>query len=111
MAAPTRFYGPTIGRRRGTSISARWRRSSANRPTDDLTRDWSVMGRYRFVLRPKWILSHVLVLVLVVVMINLSFWQLRRLDEKKTYNASVRANESLAAMPIESLLKTSDPTS
>jgi cytochrome oxidase assembly protein ShyY1 len=69
------------------------------------------MERYRFVLRPKWILSHVLVLVLVVVMINLGFWQLRRLHEKKTYNSSVRANESIAAAPIESLLHPNDPSS
>ena len=57
------------------------------------------MSRYRFALRPKWLLSHVLVLALVVVMINLGFWQLRRLDEKKAHNASVRANESVAIAP------------
>ena len=40
-----------------------------------------LMSRYRFVLQPKWILSHLFVFVLVVTMINLGFWQLRRLDE------------------------------
>ena len=69
------------------------------------------MTRYRFALRPKWILSHVLVLTLIVVMINLGFWQLRRLHEKKTFNAAVTANESLPAAPIDSLLHTSDPAS
>ena len=69
------------------------------------------MDRYRFALRPKWLLSHVLILILIVVMINLGFWQLRRLDEKKTYNRSVQANESLAAVPVESLLQPTDPTS
>jgi cytochrome oxidase assembly protein ShyY1 len=69
------------------------------------------MSRYRFALRPRWILSHVLILVLVVVMINLGFWQLRRLDEKKTYNASVRANESVPAAPIDTLLHANDPSS
>jgi cytochrome oxidase assembly protein ShyY1 len=69
------------------------------------------VGRYRFVLRPRWILSHVLVLALVVVMINLGFWQLRRLDEKKSYNASVRAHESLPIAPIDSLLHPNDPSS
>ncbi|MEY2402475.1 MAG: hypothetical protein QOD38_26 [Acidimicrobiaceae bacterium] len=69
------------------------------------------MSRYRFALRPKWLLSHVLVLALVVVMINLGFWQLRRLDEKKAYNSSVRANESLAVAPIDTLLQPSDPAS
>ena len=69
------------------------------------------MDRYRFALRPRWILSHVLVLLLVIVMINLGFWQLRRLDEKKTHNAAVRRNEAVAAGPIESLLQPNDPTS
>lgn len=69
------------------------------------------MSRYRFALRPKWILSHVLIALLVIVMINLGFWQLRRLDEKKAYNASVRANEAQPIAPITSLLQPSDPTS
>jgi surfeit locus 1 family protein len=53
---------------------------------------------YRFVLRPKWILSHLLVLLLVVLMVGLGFWQLRRLDERKELNAAVRDNAS--AEPI-----------
>jgi cytochrome oxidase assembly protein ShyY1 len=69
------------------------------------------MGRYRFTLRPKWILSHVLILVLIIVMINLGFWQLRRLHEKKTYNASVRANEAQAIEPVDAVLQPTDPTS
>ncbi|MEY2430549.1 MAG: hypothetical protein QOC92_274 [Acidimicrobiaceae bacterium] len=69
------------------------------------------MDRYRFVLRPRWILSHLLVLVLIVVMVNLGFWQLRRLDEKKTHNAAVRANESLAVAPVESMLRPDEPAS
>ena len=69
------------------------------------------MARYRFALRPRWILSHVLILVLVVVMVNLGFWQLRRLDEKKAHNAEVRRNEAIAAAPVDTILQTSDPTS
>src|SRR3954451_1369516 len=69
------------------------------------------MSRYRFALRPKWILSHLLVLILIVVMINLGFWQLRRLQEKKDYNASVRANEALPVAPIDALLHPGEPTS
>ncbi len=52
---------------------------------------------YRFALRPFWIASHVLVVVLVVVMVNLGFWQLRRLDERKAFNDTVRA--ALARTP------------
>ena len=43
-----------------------------------------------FARRPRWILSHILVLLLIIAMINLGFWQLRRLDEKKTLNSHIR---------------------
>src|SRR6476646_4810149 len=69
------------------------------------------MSRYRFALRPRWILSHLLVLVLVITMISLGFWQLRRLHERRTYNASVRANESQTAEPVEDVLHAGDPES
>ena len=36
------------------------------------------MANARFLLRPRWLLSHLLVALLVVTMINLGFWQLRR---------------------------------
>ena len=69
------------------------------------------MARYRFALRPRWILSHLLVLVLIIVMINLGFWQLRRLHERRTYNSSVRANESQPAQPVDDVLHPGDPVS
>ena len=53
---------------------------------------------YRFALRPKWILSHLFVVGLVVLMVNLGFWQLRRLDERRAFNDTVRA--SLTADPV-----------
>lgn len=59
---------------------------------------------YRFLLRPRWLLLHLLVLVLVVVMVNLGLWQLRRLDERRTYNDEVRAAQQLPAEPIDVLL-------
>ena len=36
------------------------------------------MARYRFALAPKWIVSHLFVLALIITMINLGLWQLRR---------------------------------
>jgi len=45
---------------------------------------------YRFALGPKWILSHLFVLALIVLMINLGFWQLRRLDQRRAFNDTVR---------------------
>lgn len=53
---------------------------------------------YRFVLRPFWILSHLFVVALVVLMVNLGFWQLRRLDQRRAFNDEVRT--ALAAEPV-----------
>jgi surfeit locus 1 family protein len=53
----------------------------------------------------------VLVLLLVVVMINLGFWQLRRLDERKAYNRSVRVNESQPVAPLDEVIQPNDPSS
>jgi surfeit locus 1 family protein len=49
--------------------------------------------RWRFALTPKWIVRHVLVVALVVTMIFLGFWQLRRLDDKRTYKDLVAARQ------------------
>ena len=58
----------------------------------------------RFLLRPRWLLSHVLVALLVVTMINLGFWQLRRLDEKRDRNALIEARQDEPVVPVEELL-------
>lgn len=59
---------------------------------------------YRFVWRPGWILSHIFVLACVVLFIVLAFWQLSRLDERRTYNATVAARESDEVLPLQTLL-------
>lgn len=55
---------------------------------------------YRFVLRPRWIAGHLVVVLAIVVMVNLGFWQLRRLDERRAYNERV---EDRTAEPIASV--------
>jgi surfeit locus 1 family protein len=60
---------------------------------------------YRFALRPKWIVSHLLIVLLVVVMVNLGFWQLRRLDQKKDFNRLVRGREAAAVVPLDDALQ------
>ena len=55
---------------------------------------------YRFAFRPLWILSHLLVVFLVILFVNLGFWQLRRLDERKDFNAQVEANASAEPVPL-----------
>lgn len=62
----------------------------------------------RFLLGPWWLLSHVLVLLLVVVMINFGFWQLRRLDEKRERNDLVEARMAQPVVPVDDLLAPGD---
>lgn len=53
-----------------------------------------------FWLRPKWVVGHVLVVVLVVAFVNFGFWQLRRLDERRSANAVVEARSSVPVQPL-----------
>jgi surfeit locus 1 family protein len=53
---------------------------------------------YRFLRQPKWIAFTALIVVLVVGMLNLALWQLRRLDERRDRNDRVAA--ALAAGPV-----------
>jgi cytochrome oxidase assembly protein ShyY1 len=62
------------------------------------------MSRYRFALRPKWILSHLFVLALIAAMISAGFWQLRRLEEKKDRNDRISARTAQPIVPVEGLL-------
>lgn len=64
---------------------------------------------YRFLLRPRWLLLHALVLLVVVVMISLGFWQLRRLDEKQDRNAEITARSDEPVVPIDELVDPAAP--
>ncbi len=59
---------------------------------------------YTFLLKPKWIGFHLLCLGAVVAMISLGLWQLRRLDEKKTFNSQVTEHTNADVAPLESAL-------
>lgn len=59
---------------------------------------------YRFLVSPKWLGFHLLVLTAVIVMVNLSFWQMDRLQERREFNASVTARVDLPNTPVEDLL-------
>jgi cytochrome oxidase assembly protein ShyY1 len=63
---------------------------------------------WQFARTPKWIVRHVLVIVLVVVMVNLGFWQLRRLDEKKDHKALVEARQDEPVVDVGALLDRGD---
>jgi surfeit locus 1 family protein len=58
----------------------------------------------RFLLRPLWLLSHLLVVALVVLMISLGFWQLDRLEERRDRNAVIEARSEQPVVPVEDLL-------
>jgi len=66
-----------------------------------------------FLLRPKWIAFHLLVLGSVALMIWLAFWQLDRLDERRAFNDLVAEQIEIAPVPLEDLLVEAgdDPTS
>lgn len=61
---------------------------------------------YRFLFRPRWIGFHLLVVAGIVTMINLGFWQLSRLDERRAFNATIAARYDLPAVPLDSVLPT-----
>lgn len=66
------------------------------------------MAKARFLLQPRWLLSHLSVVLLVVTMVNLGFWQLRRLDEKRDRNALVEARAEQPVTPVGELLDPGD---
>ncbi len=53
-----------------------------------------MVSRYSFVLSPLWIAGIAIVLVTVIAFVNLGFWQLRRLDERRQINATIEARSS-----------------
>lgn len=65
---------------------------------------------YRFVLRPRWLLGHLVVVLLVILMVNLGLWQLRRLDGRREVNASIRARQSAPPVALTDLVAEADPT-
>lgn len=59
---------------------------------------------YGFLLRPAWIVGHLLVIVTVVAFVNLGFWQLRRLDERQARNATIAERLAGAPRPLDEVL-------
>lgn len=63
---------------------------------------------YRFVLRPRWILSHLLAIFIVVACIVAGFWQLDRLDQRRSINARQAERSEQPIQPATALLDPSD---
>src|SRR5215212_4102846 len=64
----------------------------------------SWMSRYRFLTRPGWIVFHVVVVALVILMVSLSAWQCRRLDERRTFNREVEARTAGPAQRFDTIV-------
>jgi surfeit locus 1 family protein len=59
---------------------------------------------WQFAVRPKWIVRHVAVVLLVVSMVLLGLWQLRRLDEKRDLKATVEARQEEPAADVRAVV-------
>ena len=59
---------------------------------------------YRFLLRPRWIAFTLVVVAAIVVLVNLGFWQLRRLDERQAFNTAVAARIDEPAVGLDELV-------
>jgi surfeit locus 1 family protein len=57
------------------------------------------LAMMRKILTPRWIITTLLVLTAVAVMIRLGFWQLDRLEQRRTFNARVTAQ--VQAPPLD----------
>ena len=58
-----------------------------------------LQGPHRL-LGPAWIFSHLLVLALLVTMVNLGLWQLRRLDERRDHYDRVEVQAQWDPVPV-----------
>lgn len=66
-------------------------------PSSTSEADWS------FLYRPRWLLSHLFVIVLIVGMIGAGFWQLSRHGERADRNDVIRDRGERVARPIEEI--------
>lgn len=65
---------------------------------------------FSFVRRPKWIAGHIIVVVAVVVFVNMGFWQLRRLEERRDFNSLLRSRTTEAEIPVVEALQRYGPS-
>ncbi len=59
---------------------------------------------YGFARSPKWIVSHLVVLALLVGLCSLGLWQISRLHERQDRNDRVRERTEFVAAPVEELV-------
>ncbi len=57
----------------------------------------------RFYFKPRWLVGHVIIVAMVILMVNLGLWQLRRLHEQQDLNATIRAAQSAPTSEVHDL--------
>jgi surfeit locus 1 family protein len=65
-------------------------------------------GRYRFVVTRRWIAGHLIAVLAVIGFVNLGLWQLRRLDERRAFNATVATRTAADPVPFSDLAPLDD---
>ncbi|MGZ4141376.1 MAG: SURF1 family cytochrome oxidase biogenesis protein [Actinomycetota bacterium] len=63
---------------------------------------------YRFLLSRRWLLWLVLTVVFLIACVELGFWQLRRLDERKARNAAISSHIHETAVPIADVVDSAE---
>jgi cytochrome oxidase assembly protein ShyY1 len=59
-------------------------------------------------LRPRWVVLHVIVVIVVPLFVLAGFWQLHRLDERRTKNALIRDRETHRPTSLDDALSDAD---
>jgi cytochrome oxidase assembly protein ShyY1 len=67
------------------------------------------MRSLRFLLSPRWLLFHLVVLAGVVLMVNLSLWQWNRLSERRDFNELVEERRDEPTLPYDDLVAPGSP--
>jgi surfeit locus 1 family protein len=67
---------------------------------------------YRFLLRPRWLAFHLLVLVGVTAMVGAGFWQLDRYNDRRALNQEITERASFPVVELDEVLRDGvDPAS
>jgi surfeit locus 1 family protein len=60
-------------------------------------------------LRPRWVVLHVIIAIAVPLFVIAGFWQLRRLDERRAINRSITERADERVRPLADVLAAGDP--
>ena len=103
---PSRIADKNRTRRQIPTLPNHAVRNGSQHPTLPTThrRTRLAVAMYRFLYSPRWIVLHLIVAILVVVMVNLAFWQIDRLHQRQDFNAIIKARIPAAPAPLEDVL-------